>query len=432
MKRSQEIQIDKVIPILKAMGQNIGIPCSISRTEHLLEQVKEEWSETDSRIKDLTGFYDTIDYTSRTSSRNHYAVLAGEFLYNDSTKFYGKMNNSGRYSISLTKPKLESMANYMHGDKKELVTLLINMSSLNNLLSSTQSHLNTLRLERMTRTDSQDEDIVWVRTNYSMGKTGRILNDNISIQGMSPKLRETITAPKGYRIVSCDIKAQEVVICINAVFTDTELKRLYCEENDCYRALLRRLGFEISKETRNLAKIPILGKIRGMSDNTVRRDMGEANKEMADAMLNYINTEPGMISLINTARKEASSPTPRLRGLFKSIYPLVLTEAELRKSSREQYESKVRKILSAAFQTTAAELLSYSLGRVFLRQVNGELPTGKDFMPIGVIHDEVVFMVREDIVDEMVKVIEEEFLVQVSGWTPFAGETNVGVHYESK
>ena len=432
MRRNQEVSIDKIVPILQVIGDNIGVPCSLSLTRKLKEDVTREWFETDAKIKRITGFEGDIDYASRTGRLNHFAVIAGDFLYNDKKKFCGKMNNSGYYSVSLPKDKLEKMSKYLKGEQRVFVELLMRMATTDKLLSRVRTHLDLVEYMSQTRTDNDDKDIVWIPTNYSVGKTGRIINDNISVQNMPPRLRETIKAPKGYKLVSCDIKAQEVVICINAVFRDNELKRLYMQERDCYRALLRRLGFEISKETRNLAKIPILGKIRGMSDRTVYADMGEDNREMAEAMLSYINNDPGMVSIIEMAREEANSATPRLRGLFKSVYPLVLTDKELTGSKNEVRERKVRKILSAVFQTTAAELLSYSLGRIFLQQIEGSIPKGKDFMFISAIHDEVVFLTREDLVEEAKEIVEREFLVEVKGWCKFAGETSVGDHYESK
>ena len=432
MNRSQEVRIDITTAILKELGSRVGVPCSLRLIEELYDEVIQEWEQIDRSIKDLTGFTDTIDYTGRTARANHYAVIAGKFLFDDPYKFCKSKTSSGNLTTSLTKPDLEYYQTKTTGKRKELVSLLLKMASTNHLLNATRSHRMHVTSYAMTRTDSKDKDIVWIPTNYEMGKTGRITNDNISVQNMAPRLRETVKAPEGYKLISCDIKAQEVVICINAVFRDNELKKIYLEEGDCYRALLRRVGFEITKETRNLAKIPILGKIRGMSDNTVYRDMGEKNKELARAMLNYINNEPGMKAILEMARKEANSQAPRLRGLFKSTFPLILTDKEERQSEKAKVEMKMRKILSAVFQTTAAEMLCYSLGRIFLQQIEGNIPNGKDFMFLIPIHDEVIFMAREDLVEEAKAIIDKEFLVSVNGWVPFKGEFAVGEHYVSK
>ena len=39
MRRNQEVSIDKIVPILQVIGENIGVPCSLSLTLKLKEDV---------------------------------------------------------------------------------------------------------------------------------------------------------------------------------------------------------------------------------------------------------------------------------------------------------------------------------------------------------------------------------------------------------
>ena len=430
IKVTDKIDMRQILPILNGFGQALGIPFSKTEVFKAYDKYSREVERLDNHLKHHFQV-GKIDYTGRSGGYSrHIGELIGMEVFGKEDYYYtGEMTSGYNPCISF---KLEDIEYIIKNNKipevcRELSKDVHKIFKVMRLKSAVETLKGVILTGygkncRAYR-DQKFHDIFWITTNINVGQSNRLSHKEIAPQNFAPEVRQLIHARPGYKIVSLDIKAQEVMIWLNGIAQDTAIKAICRKERDPYRSLVLRLGLELTPETRALAKIPILGKMRGMSDDTVLRDLGMANREMGLRLLNFINNEEeGMKNLYKIAREEAKNKYPMLRGLFGSVLPL---EGSKNKNGKE------RQILSAYFQTTAAELLTFSLRELFLMYADNKIRVS-DIQFLCTIHDEVVLMVKDEFLEEGKAIIEEIFLPKVEGWIPFNGEITVGNHYVSK
>lgn len=452
--------IDKVISSFQTISDLYGVPFSSSSFEELLERSYENKNRLNNEILEKVSKFlgkevDYIDFTGRTIHSGHVCKYVCEILgINDETYTTAR----GQYSFK--KSDIEKLVeNYefkrknTHNDQqKELFTEYIEL--LNNILDyndisrliSTSNQLRLAKtkyenwvLEVANKEQSEngknflefeevkpflrDPDLFFVNPTFKKLDTGRISTSDPNIQGFKSELKELITAPKGYKIASMDIKGQEVHILIWGILENRIIKENYIKYQEPYRAIIESAGYEFNEHVKADTKTAILGIMNGMSMGYLLSQIN--NRDLGIKIYNMITEDPGYkTKVVNYSKENKGKPNPMRKGLFGT---------EMSVSKKGKYKSSLENQLkNGFFQLTASEISSQSMMEFILEVHNNENIDETDIRLLLPIYDEFVMIYREDLEEYALNIFESCFKPIVEDWPRFRGEVQCGTHYMAK
>lgn len=130
-----------------------------------------------------------------------------------------------------------------------------------------------------------------------------------------------------------------------------------------------------------------------------------------------VNNDSGYKRIVKAYSDLHQDPNIMRKGLFGTKLP-VRTSGSVRNQLKNGF-----------FQVTAAEILVLSLMRMN-SMIENNLKNGYNDMRLLVpIYDEVVFIVKDELVEQAKDMIENIMKPIVDDWAPFQGEIMVGQHY---
>lgn len=331
----------KTIEVFQELINYYGIPFDSFKLDELIDKKTKEKEQLNQAIMEYisrkTGEKCSyINYTGRLVTKTNIAAFVTEVLDLPENKF---INRKGNYSFKLSDieylindrqilntPKakeeigfLQNIANYLN------TTRLI--SSTNQLAISRGLYKNKVvtAYKEMNKVDNvnfddikdklRDKNLFYVYPTFSELATGRISTSEPNIQGLGAEVKELMTAPKGYKIASVDIKGQDVHILICGILDNPQIKELYVKYGDPYRAIIESSGFEFNKSVRNDTKVVILGVMNGMSLGTALSDVKD--KDLGRTIYNLIVNDNGYKKIVlKYVNENKYSKNPMRTGLF--------------------------------------------------------------------------------------------------------------------
>lgn len=252
--------------------------------------------------------------------------------------------------------------------------------------------------------DSRDR--LHPKFNFTGTVTGRRSCDGPNLQQVprDRRIRSCLGAPKGWRFLEVDYSAVEVRI---AAWFAEELAMLnvFSQENgDIYRytaAIINGIPeSEVTKEQRQGAKAIVLGFIYGLSAKgfvmyaKATFDVTFTLKEGQEFREKFFQTYPNLVSWHENCKRKArkdlqvKSPLGRVRRLLKI---LSTDDAQRAKAERQSINSPVQ---GMGGDLTLCALVELS-----------EIMDPEECIPVGDVHDAILFQVREDVVDKWAKII---------------------------
>jgi DNA polymerase-1 len=227
--------------------------------------------------------------------------------------------------------------------------------------------------------------------------TGRLSSRDPNLQNIPVRsalgrsVREAFIAKEGYKLVSIDYSQIEVRLL--AHFSgDKALKDAFNHGEDIHLATAVKLfGEEDAKEKRHFAKAVNFGLLYGMGPKKLSEDVGVSVTEAKEVISNYF----------------ASFPT--VKGYLESIQERVkidgYVETILKRRRIFDYEAAngmqkaayMRESVNTVFQGSAADLIKLSMNQIDT-MIQEE---GLDAFMLLQIHDELIFEVKEEKVDEI-------------------------------
>ncbi len=276
--------------------------------------------------------------------------------------------------------------------------------------------------------ENKGKDDRILRPTYELGETYRFQSRKPNLQGLNPIWKTKIKAREGYTLVAIDIKAQEPHIFIWGILSDIIVKTYSKELGDNYSALLKRLGRELNKDDRDKMKVAILSVMNGKSQKSLAYELQDY--QLVGDFFNFLNKDEGYLKMERYVNERASKNETSTEDLFGTSrtfnkMELGLTDGQLK-----------RKIKNGPFQITAGEILAISLEELLKFLIKNYSQT-EEFVidllkPLMLIHDEVVFEVKDSFLEEGIEIIQNFILPEVEGWDRFKGEMKVGKYYEHK
>ena len=235
-----------------------------------------------------------------------------------------------------------------------------------------------------------------------------------------------------YKILSFDVKGQENHIMILLYMMDEKLHDIYYELKEPYFSLMRRVGIPETKEYRELVKIPILGRARGMSLRTAKHKINkihnlENDKEFSkqiDDLMYFIENDPKYIEKVkNYVVEQKTKSNKYAKGYLGT----------LQKLDRYLTANKVeRQLRNGFFQITGSEIFALSCLE-FTRRMRMIHGISYDDVRILVpIYDEIVIIYKKEYEDITMKEMDNCFRPSIDGLMRFEGVMHTGDNYITK
>jgi len=328
--------------------------------------------------------------------------LAGEAFNLSSPKqiqeiLYGRLGLTVTHKTPTGQPSTGEEALQELADQHPLAALILDYRALSKLKS--------------TYTDRLPEQINLrtgrVHTSYhqAVAATGRLSSSDPNLQNIpirSPegrRIRQAFIAPAGYKIVAADYSQIELRIMAH-LSGDERLLQAFALGIDIHTATAAEIfGIppeQVTAEQRRNAKAINFGLIYGMSSFGLARQLGIERNAAQQYIDLYFTRYPGAKQFMDRTREQA-----RKQGYVETLFGrrLYLPDIDARQQQRRQYAE--RAAINAPMQGTAADIIK----RAMLRSDAWLQHSGVDAKMIMQVHDELVFEVAGDALEEGIAAI---------------------------
>jgi DNA polymerase-1 len=206
---------------------------------------------------------------------------------------------------------------------------------------------------------------------------------------------------------------------------DQGLLKAFSRGEDIHRATAAevfRVGLDqVSLEQRRSAKAINFGLIYGMSAFGLGKQLGIGRNEAQQYIDHYFATYPGVQQYMDDIREKA-----RAQGYVETLFGRRLYLPEINASNGMRRQGAERTAINAPMQGTAADIIKRAMVQV-ARWLDA---SGLDVRIILQVHDELVFEVREDLVDAFVPEVKARMAAAAALDVPLLVEAGVGAHWD--
>jgi len=365
------------INILIAMEQR-GIKLDISKLEILKETLSSQLQLLTQEIYTLSNSEFNIKSTQQL----------GNVLFSHLGLKGGKKTKTG-YSTN------EKVLNSLR-DEHEVIPKILEYRTVQKILST--------YAEPLLKLAQQDEDnrvyTSFIQTGTS---TGRLSSKDPNLQNIPVRselgrsVREAFVAKEGYKLLSIDYS--QIELRLLAHFSkDKALLDSFNNGIDIHRATAIKLfGEEEAQAKRSYAKSVNFGILYGMGAKKLSDELGITSKEAKEIIVNYFKSYPTVQSFLAKIQDDVKSI-----GYVETI----LERRRLfdyENATGMQKASFMRESINAVFQGSAADLIKLSM-----LEIEAYLTKEKiDGVMLLQIHDELIFEIKEEIVDEVAVKLKE-------------------------
>ena len=277
-----------------------------------------------------------------------------------------------------------------------------------------------------------DADTGRVHTSYhqAVAATGRLSSSDPNLQNIpvrseeGRRIRQAFIAETGYRMVAADYSQIELRIMAH-ISADPGLLKAFAAGEDIHRATAAEVfGIApdaVTKDQRRSAKAINFGLIYGMSAFGLAKQLDVGRVEAQSYIDLYFDRYPGVKNYMEQTRELA-----RAQGYVETVFGrrLYLPEINSKNGMRRQYAE--RTAINAPMQGTAADII-----KLAMIHLDGIIQTSKpDVRMIMQVHDELVFEVAEDQVDEAVAMIKKSMVSAAKLAVPLIVDVGIGNNWD--
>ena len=271
-----------------------------------------------------------------------------------------------------------------------------------------------------------------VHTSYhqAVAATGRLSSSNPNLQNIpirSPegrRIRQAFIAPPGHRIVAADYSQIELRILAH-LCRDPGLIQAFNAGLDIHTMTAAEIFSlqvdQVTAEQRRSAKAINFGLIYGMSAFGLARQLGIERQQAQEYMNRYFQRFPTVESFMDDTRDFA-----REHGYVETLYGrrLYLPDIKAKNAQRRQYAE--RAAINAPMQGTAADII-----KLAMLNTTRLLQTA-DFNAhmIMQVHDELVFEVAEDHVEQFCPALKEQMSAAAELVIPLLVDLDTGKNWD--
>ena len=428
-----------VLELMREIQQTYGLCMELSGLREYKRQLYVEVGQYEAKFKEAFGLT-FIDTNKRLFSEQHphfkFFKFIGENPYD-----YKTGNN-----ITLKKSVRENLLQKVKdnfGEQSEQYRMAVDyheyLNIINGPLKVGKPILNSVdghSVAGVTSEIDEENGIIRFKCGMELVKTNRVTTNKPNIQGQTKVIKSFITgARKGRKILSIDIKAQEVMILIFGVLQNDRLKKLVLQNKDPYKSFAICAGLcdedTFTPQLKSLIKVPVLSVMNGKSERNIKAELA-GNEHVAEVILELITQDPGYKRIEAVAREEQRKCS---RSRSYNVVRRGLFGTEKSEFDAEQTGSPFTQSINANFQMTASEILCYGLNCMIMdlgTQDNKYDLTIDQLTPLITIYDEVIFEYDEDIEEQAVELVNFYICPQVEGWLEMSGSITTGENYVYK
>jgi DNA polymerase I len=248
-----------------------------------------------------------------------------------------------------------------------------------------------------------------VHTSYrqAVAATGRLSSSDPNLQNIpvrtyeGRRIRQAFVAPDGYQLLAADYSQIELRIMAH-LSSDAGLLQAFEQGADIHSSTAAEVfGIpldQVGSDERRRAKAINFGLIYGMSAFGLGRQLGIDRGEAQGYVDLYFERYPGVKSYMDNIREQA-----REAGFVETLYGRRLYLPEIKSSNFQRRQYAERIAINAPMQGSAADIIKRAM--LVLDQWMRE--SQLDLRVIMQVHDELVFEVREDLLESVSPVIAQ-------------------------
>ncbi len=242
-----------------------------------------------------------------------------------------------------------------------------------------------------------------VHTSYQQAvtATGRLSSTDPNLQNIpvrtaeGRRIRQAFVAPPGYRLLAADYSQIELRIMAH-LSGDRGLIDAFERGHDVHRATAAEVFgvtlAEVGDEQRRSAKAINFGLIYGMSAFGLARQLGVGRGEAQAWIDRYFARYPGVQDYMESTRRRAAAD-----GYVETLFGRRLYLPEIRSRNAATRQAAERTAINAPMQGSAADIIKRAMITIDGWLIASAFPARMVLQ----VHDELVFEVREDAVDEL-------------------------------
>jgi DNA polymerase-1 len=271
-----------------------------------------------------------------------------------------------------------------------------------------------------------------IHTSYqqAVAATGRLSSADPNLQNIpirtaeGRRIRKAFIAPPGHVLLAADYSQIELRIMAH-LSGDEGLLKAFAEDRDVHQATAAEVfGVPLDSVTadhRRLAKTINFGLIYGMSAFGLARNLGIERGAAAKYVETYFSHYPGVKAFMDRTRQQA-----RELGYVETVFGRRLYLPDIRSGNAQMRQYAERSAINAPMQGTAADIIKRAMIAVDAWCEREDVPARL----IMQVHDELVFEVPQDLVEEVKIPISERMIGAAELSVPLRIELGVGANWD--
>lgn len=268
-----------------------------------------------------------------------------------------------------------------------------------------------------------------IHTSYhqAVAATGRLSSTDPNLQNIpirteeGRKVRQAFIAREGYKIVAADYSQIELRIMAH-LSADKGLLDAFANGQDIHAATASEVFgvplADVTTNQRRSAKAINFGLIYGMSAFGLSRQLDIPRNDAQKYMDLYFERYPGVLTYMEKTREKAKE-----QGFVETVFGRRLYLPDINARNAMLRKGAERAAINAPMQGTAADIIKRAM--LDVNQWLVELDNDDVYM-IMQVHDELVFEIKEDKVDNYIEKINQLMENAASLSVPLLVEAGVG------
>ncbi len=270
---------------------------------------------------------------------------------------------------------------------------------------------------------------VHTRLNQAVAATGRLSSSDPNLQNIPIKtdlgreIRRAFIAEPGFVLISADYSQIEFRVLAH-LSEDPVLVAAFKEGADFHeRTAARIFGSDSTRdryELRSIAKMVNYALLYGKTAFTLAKDIGRTPHEAQQIIDEYFAGFPSVRAFIDRTLAQA-----RASGEVRTLYGRRRLVPELRSANPNDRSAAERETVNMPIQGTAADIMKKAM-----IDVDRALDGIDGARMILTVHDELLFEVREDLVENVLPIVRDQMQNAVALNVPLVVDVGVGANWK--
>ncbi|AKD38612.1 DNA polymerase I [Pasteurella multocida subsp. multocida OH4807] len=270
-----------------------------------------------------------------------------------------------------------------------------------------------------------------VHTSYhqAVTATGRLSSSDPNLQNIpirneeGRRIRQAFIPREGFTMVAADYSQIELRIMAH-LSKDQGLIKAFSEGKDIHRSTAAEIfGLpleQVTSEQRRSAKAINFGLIYGMSSFGLSRQLGIPRTDAQKYMDLYFQRYPGVQTFMTDIRE-----TAKVQGYVATLFDRRLYLPDISSSNAIRRKAAERVAINAPMQGTAADIIKRAM-----IALDKQIAGNPDIQMIMQVHDELVFEVRSEKVEEFSQLIKQTMEQAAQLVVPLIVDVGVGKNWD--